>query len=238
MIQHDVDRVAVSTDGIQWEDLPETNYPGPYTIADDLEWVDPYYFFCSDTLLLRLHKDSTKWEHIHVPYTELTRGPSPTIHTYSMVGYNQYLFIAWSGQGVVASNVYGATWFRINEGLTNLRSCALSIFNGDLVLGVEGGVWRRALSSIITQTQDPGKALLFTAFPNPAMEEIRIQFSTPSLPGEFTCILYNTQGVMVRRTTLSGDADKVMSVSDLIPGIYFIHVLAGEYTGWVKILKQ
>lgn len=238
MLQHDVDIVAVSSNGIDWEDLPETNYPGPYYIADDLEWLDPYYFFCADTLLLRLHKDSTKWEHIHVPFTNLTRSPAPTIHTYSMVGYNQHLFIAWYGQGVVASDDYGATWYRINEGLSNLRSCALSIVNGDLVLGVEGGVWRRALSSIITQTQKPGKELLFRASPNPARDEIRIRLSTPSFPGEVTFILYDAQGVAVRSTTFSGDYDKVLSVSDLIPGIYFLYGQAGEYEGWVKIMKQ
>ena len=238
MTQHGSEVVAVSDNGIDWDDLPKETHVDPYFIADDLAWVDPYYFFAVDTLLLRLHKDSTVWEHVHMPFTLLTRAPAPFINTYSMVGHDHALMIAWYGQGVLLTEDYGETWSRINDGLTNMRSSALSIINGDLVLGVEGGVWRRALSTIITNTNTTQHKLAFTVAPNPASDVISIQMDIANLTGEVMFTLFDAQGKAIRTLAHQGETQYEMSMTGIVPGIYFLQARAGKYFGMKKIVKQ
>ncbi|MCB0794017.1 MAG: hypothetical protein KDB88_04700 [Flavobacteriales bacterium] len=97
------------------------------------------------------------------------------------------------------------------------RIDANDVVPGDYTLGFR----HSALS-----TNDQTRTSALSVFPEPASDLVRIQGIPPSWMGQ-ELVLSNSQGQEVRRTKVK-ERNMSLSVSDLVPGPYFITVVGGD----------
>jgi hypothetical protein len=76
--------------------------------------------------------------------------------------------------------------------------------------------------SIFSAVQNVSTKNTLSVFPNPAFDKLFISDMTSAIQTE----LWNTSGVRLKKTMLQ--KDETLDISDLIPGIYLLHVISRE----------
>lgn len=218
--------ILISNNGIEWAEIPKPEHPDLHFFIDFVYWMEPYYFMGQGNLLLRLHKDSSAWEEMTVPVSDVYS------HPLSMMSHNDVLFLTVFGRGVYASDDQGLSWYPVNEGLTNFRSITLSKDEDFLYLGVDGGVWKRRLSDMVVSTKDPERHVQYSS------TIITKDIFTIQLPdvSYFSFQLYSTDGkILLQKNVYDSSYD--FDLDNLPSGLYYLNIYSPGYHDVRRIMK-
>lgn len=208
--------VLTSDNGIAWTALPKPEHPNLHFFLDFVYWMEPYYFTGSNELLLRLHKDSSTWEEMIEPFSDVSG------HSVALLSHEDVLFLTVFGEGVFGSKDHGQTWYTINEGLTNFKTITLTKDYDFLYLGTEGGVWKRPLNELTVGIHDPVLAgptktsCLVTA------DHVSLNL-VDAFSGNVNVLVFSADGRFLFETkTENGLVD--INLSDVPSGLYYLNI--------------
>jgi hypothetical protein len=88
----------------------------------------------------------------------------------------------------------------------------------------------------ITQNRDNSNDHNFMVFPNPAMDQLMVKFPYDA-SGNYTCHIYNMQGMVCLSSVVSSSSGVKIDVSKLTPGIYNLLLSNGYNTNRAKFIK-
>lgn len=232
------ENVLKSSDGVIWENIKfNLNSFGNNRIK--MVHTHRGYFFAelvSGTF--RLSPGSTQWTTILNPFpVQNPSAPDPTF--IAMVSYDTMLIGASYGHGVFRSSDDGSSWSSINGDLNDFQTHVLKIVNGNLLLGVDGGVWKLELDDIsAVHNVAYQTTLIFSASPSPANDELTIHLQANEMYDDVHLALFDTRGVLVTSQKYS-TMDKIsLDVHDLPSGVYYLHVRVGHEHGTISIMKN
>lgn len=222
-------KLLTSEDGIEWTLLPQPEHPDLNSSPQLVYYMDPFYFTGSYDLLLRLHKDSTRWEEVTEPFSDVRSYPI------SILSHHDVLFLTVFGEGVFGSKDHGQTWYTINEGLTNFKTITLTKDYDFLYLGTEGGVWKRPLSDLTVGISEPPVEI------NPDKTCLITNNSVPlNLPygftADFNVRLFSSNGRLLQENSLEGQAESI-ELGDFPSGMYFIYINSSDFQSVKRIFK-
>lgn len=152
---------------------------------------------------------------------------------------------AGTDSGVLLRKNNSIGWSDAGTGLPpSTQVFALSIMNGDLYAGTNSGIWRRALSEMITSVGDhdreiPSIISLSRNYPNPFTTATTIEYIIPQ--SEFVTLrIFNAFGQEVKTLIESkqpaGIQAQTFQGDDLHSGIYFYRLTAGNQTHSEKMI--
>ncbi|MEP6795384.1 MAG: hypothetical protein ABJB16_13725 [Saprospiraceae bacterium] len=218
-----------SDDGIHWSVLPQTEDPYFHFNCDGVYYLSPYYYVSADTVLLRLHEDSSTWEKIRIPVAHTFYPSSPIIPAFSMTSYGDFLLLSYFGHGVFGSVDFGNTWYEINEGLTNYKTVELSAIGSDLYLGVDGGVWKRPLNDLNVAIHSPVNEIesCFTVTPNPVWDDLNIKFDRDDFKNGWLS-LFSYDGKKQLTRYIESSADLKITANEIPAGLYCITYISSK----------
>jgi len=156
------------------------------------------------------------------------------------------IFAGSCGEGVFLSTNNAANWTSVNSGLPNYSLIkSLVVFDNYLFAGiVNGGVWRRPLSEMITSVGGSSDGLvtnfaLEQNFPNPFNPSTTIRYSIPI--SEFVTlkvydVLGNEVATLVNEEKPVGTYEVEFSSERLSSGIYYYELRAGQFTQTRKMI--
>jgi hypothetical protein len=78
---------------------------------------------------------------------------------------------------------------------------------------------------------------LFNIYPNPTPGDFMLEYTGNDKPLQTTVEIYSMSGMKLTAGTYSSETRHMLSVSNLAPGIYFIHVITGKNAEVVKLVK-
>ena len=107
--------------------------------------------------------------------------------------------------------------------------------------GDEGsGAQNPQLEKSLTRDNDPSVGTLkqLKVYPNPTTENFILELTGETPADKITVDVYGIWGEKVLTTTLNGERKHEFSLSDKPSGVYFIHVVTGDKTETLKIIKQ
>lgn len=168
-------------------------------------------------------------------------------------GYNWVYALAVSGAdlfagaagGVHLSTDNGATWTVVDSGLTQTGITSLIVDSSNIFAGMGvTGVWRRALSEIITAVQPlssdpPSEFALKQNYPNPFNPSTVIAYSLP-VSAMVSLKVYDVLGremkTLVAERQNAGEHSAAFNGNNLLSGVYFYMLQAGTYHEMKKML--
>ena len=115
--------------------------------------------------------------------------------------------------------------------------------NGDAFLVLENakwGTWFGTAQRDLTDTYEFTDAFELGAFPNPASDQVTIQFANPTAHNALLEI-YNIQGQLVESTQIDGGADHVQhnqNIDALSNGVYLVKILIDNQYATTKLTIQ
>ncbi|MBK9097150.1 MAG: T9SS type A sorting domain-containing protein [bacterium] len=159
--------------------------------------------------------------------------------------------------GVYLSTNNGTNWTEVNSGLSYENDYIYSlaildqyIFAGTLHLN--GGVWRRPLSEMVTSIENdienyPAQFLLEQNYPNPFNPSTKIRYTIPNViasetkQSQFVSLkIYDVLGKevagLVDEYKTAGEYEVKFNASQLPSGTYFYQLKAGEFTAVKKMI--
>ncbi|MBK7965391.1 MAG: T9SS type A sorting domain-containing protein [Bacteroidetes bacterium] len=148
--------------------------------------------------------------------------------------HNSYLF-AGTESGVYYTTNSGNTW-NFAFGMTNNDIFSLEIIGNQIFAGTNGGgVFKNG--SLLTALDEAGKTeQQFQLFPNPANEEINIQFQNTSVNLNNISIS-NLVGENIIQRELYQEKQLKINIENLQPGIYFINSSGEKGSSSQKFVK-
>ncbi len=157
-----------------------------------------------------------------------------------LLAEDSLVVVATEYQGIFLSSDWGLTWSNITAGEPGIyRVFALEMDSLYLYAGTERGIWRRALTSLTTNTKNAAHAQAqpVKVSPNPAAQSITIDLSSPTRDANPSTILalFDVKGrKILERPYQNGDQ---LSVAAYSPGVYFISITAGAVSWRGKFVK-
>lgn len=152
-----------------------------------------------------------------------------TIHDF--VSYGSNLFVT-SDYGVFVTSDFGQNWVAINNGLKNLNSNSIIIFNDTLYVATFGnGIWKQSISDINLNIQDYQQSdKLLNIYPNPASDYIHVV--TDSDKARFKII------DMIGKEVLSGNlnSSNKINISEIRCGAYIVLIQIDKKVQMSKLL--
>jgi len=162
----------------------------------------------------------------------------------SFAGSGTNLFAGTGVSGVFLTRNNGTYWTAVNSGLSQVYISALGVFGANLFAGTSKGVWRRALSEMITgvttiATDLPADFNLKQNYPNPFNPSTTIQYALPHR-SQVMLRVYNTLGqqvaALVNDNQDAGIHDVKFDGSGLASGVYFYRLSTEAYVAAKKML--
>jgi photosystem II stability/assembly factor-like uncharacterized protein len=161
-------------------------------------------------------------------------------NTVSAIAFDDSIIIVGlSRGGVYISQDHGASWQRINEGLSNLSIMSLAVSVSNLIAGTVGsGIWYRPLSDIYNYLNIPAGDIapgfsLSQNYPNPVNSGTTICFSLPYRTYT-TLKIFDQSGSILASLVdgfLASGSHKVFFDGGCLPnGIYYYTLTSGSYT--------
>ncbi len=154
------------------------------------------------------------------------------------------LFIASTVGNVYYMNTGERQWHSITEGLPTKTVTSMVIDDSVLFAGVDGGVWKRRISEILTSiglkpAATPSGFLLEQNFPNPSNPSTVIRYALPYecfVTLKIVDILGREIATLVDREQYRGSYSVTFSGEHLSSGIYFYQLRAGRYAQTKKLV--
>ena len=151
--------------------------------------------------------------------------------------------------GVYLSTNNGANWTTVNSGLPyeNEYIYSLAVLGPYLFAGtlnLNGGVWRRPLSEMVTSVEDPSTTLptqftLYQNYPNPFNPSTVISYKLP-VSSDVTIKVYDVLGnevaTLVDGYKPAGNYEVEFYASNLPSGTYFYQLRAGSFIETKKMI--
>jgi hypothetical protein len=131
----------------------------------------------------------------------------------------------------------GASWQRVNTGLTDTMIYSLGITGTDLYAGVaSGGIWKRALSELVVGVDAatplvPGDFTLEQNYPNPFNGVSQIGFRIPEAAAvklKVFDLLGREVAVLVNEHKPAGSYQVRFEAGNLSSGVYVYKLTAGS----------
>jgi hypothetical protein len=151
----------------------------------------------------------------------------------------------YDSAGVFYSSNAGAEWRAVNEGLGAVNISSIAMNGAYLYVGlINGSVWRRPLSEIITAANEEPSSIpvayaLSQNYPNPFNPVTTIAYAIP-VQSHTTLRVYTVHGQLVATLVdaLEGPGYKSVAfdASRLPSGVYFCRLQAAGYTDVKKLL--
>jgi len=128
-------------------------------------------------------------------------------------------------------------------GIVDLNADRINATNGDAFIFIENarwGTWYGTGQRNLTSTETLTDAFELGVFPNPAKDNLSINYTNPS--GEDAQIeLYNIQGSLIQTMQVNGSVNtnnQSMDISELASGIYLVKLLIGNEFATHKVTIQ
>ena len=180
-------------------------------------------------------------------WTNVTEGlPNNGIFDIKFSGNN--VFVLTNSGGISLSSDNGENWTLVNEGIVDSLIMTLAVTDSFLLAGSgsEGGIWRRALSEMITVTsvEDPSGSILSAFdlnqnYPNPFNPMTKIKFTIPK-SGKVKLAAYNLTGeevaLLFDGIKHVGSHTVEWNAANFSSGIYFYRLQAGDFTQTKKMV--
>jgi hypothetical protein len=147
-------------------------------------------------------------------------------------------YVNTTNSGVFLSTNNGASWNKVNYGLTDTSVIALAVCGANLFAATISGVYRRPLSEMITRVES-GQHLtlqysLEQNYPNPFNPSTVIKYAIP-FESKVSIRFYNSLGQIVREVNAGnrqlGSYEINFNSSGLASGIYFYSIKAFSTDG-------
>ncbi|MGA9293039.1 MAG: T9SS type A sorting domain-containing protein [Ignavibacteriaceae bacterium] len=182
---------------------------------------------------------------IQLNHTGLIDTPISDFAVYNNETGGTYLFASSYQYGVFLSTNNGINWTAVNTGLTRLLVHTMCICGTNLYVGTDGaGVWKRPLSELLTSVEKLPAGLqmnfnLSQNYPNPFNGTTNIIYSIPK--ATFVTIkVYDILGkeiaTLVKEEKKAGSYEVEFNGSNLVSGIYFYRMKAGDFIQTKKII--
>ena len=97
-----------------------------------------------------------------------------------------------------------------------------------------------SIVTVVTGEEDPAALLQkasFKLWPNPTTGKFILEQAGGSPGGNVAVAVYGMHGEKVMTRELTGEKKYQISISEFPAGLYFVKVVAGEYTGTIKLIK-
>ena len=235
-----------STDkGVNWTAMPLSTY-----------WAGSFVLIPNETGELKIFAGTYSGVYLSTNngtnWTQLNAGPNRSVYSLAisqneMSGTN--LFAGTFLGGVFQSNNNGVNWTAINTGLPyeNDYIFSLAILGQYIFAGtanLDGGVWRRPLSELVTSvevTDDklPTHFSLLQNYPNPFNPSTTISYTLST--SDFVSlkvydVLGNEVAILVDEEKPAGSYEVEFDATDLSSGIYFYQLQAGSFIETKKMI--
>jgi photosystem II stability/assembly factor-like uncharacterized protein len=168
--------------------------------------------------------------------------PEGGVDLFAVSGANLF---AGNESGVFLSTDCGKSWTAVNSGLPQKTPISAFAASGNILFaGTEGnGVWRRALSELITAVEGssevPAKFILEQNYPNPFNPTTTIRYALPEKV-HVTLTVFNTLGqrvaTLVQGEVEAGFHEAVFDASGLASGVYLYRLTAGSFVETHKLV--
>jgi hypothetical protein len=94
------------------------------------------------------------------------------------------------------------------------------------------------ISGSIIHRRSAANEIMFSVYPVPSTDRIVVKWSVP-MNNDAALTIYDLQGQLMKQSQMKSGVplQKVVDISDLSPGVYFISLRSGEFRSVVKMIK-
>lgn len=234
------ENILISHDGIIWEnityDFPEFDILSGFD-ASALWHFDGSTYAYMNNFFGKLLDGGNHWEAVNLPVPP-TSNALINHPVQFLTNHGNTLISGVLGQGVFTSNDKGNTWARI-RGLEDGQINMAKIFDDELYVGVNGGVWKKSLNDITTGSNDtPILNEQISVYPLPASDFLTINFPDHFLSEDIRLVLLDNTCRLTKSKIVQPVSIVQLDVHDVVPGIYFLQISSGNHVEIVKVVKQ
>jgi hypothetical protein len=155
---------------------------------------------------------------------------------FGLASIDTNVFAASYSSGISYSSDCGIHWNQINEGLPYLRATAVAIGSQSLFASVDGVLYSRAASDVITRVEEdrhsiPKSVTLDQNYPNPFNPTTMISYSLSSVSSVRLRVfdaLGQCVSILVGGMQPAGDHHVVWNAAGLPSGLYFYQLQTGS----------
>ena len=169
--------------------------------------------------------------------------PSENVSSFLPYGSAEIL-TTWAGVYVTTNN--GGNWTNVTSNLSSNSYVAFSsvLSDADLYVGGGPGVWKRPISEIIVSVSTPSSEIpsaytLAQNYPNPFNPNSIIRYELP-MQSHVSLKVFDMLGrevaTLVNDVKQPGEYAVTFDGSDLVSGVYFYRLDAGNFTSVKKLL--
>ena len=113
------------------------------------------------------------------------------------------------------------------------------MIEGEIYIGVEGGIWKRPLSEFAAVgINEMMNDLNFSVTPIPAHDVININFGNIQEKETIHFSLFDSKGTCIKIHETANCSNIQMDVRDIPAGIYFLQTRIGGRQGMIKVVKN
>ncbi len=163
----------------------------------------------------------------------------------SILGYNAYSLDTVTGvynrinSSLITATVYTDASPKNGKNYYMVRALKLEKGASGTYFNLSQGIFDTAWINVVGVKEIAEAGMNFNVFPNPASEQVAIQFSLKEASGVkllLSDILGNAVRVEMEQQFSSGDHMHILNVADLQPGVYFYTLMAGEQSAVKKVV--
>jgi len=228
--------ILISDDGVAWQDITFDLETGGIYDVSALHYHNGTVFAVLRDGLYRLPVFQKNWERLQWPVVNPDDAFFPGI---TFESHNNILIAGVEGQGMFISGNNGNTWLGVNEGLEDLLVLSSTMIEGEIYIGVEGGIWKRPLSEFATVgTNENINDLNFSVSPVPAHDYININFGDIHEKETILFSLFDSKGTCIKTLEAEAYSNIQMDVRDVPSGIYFLQARINDRQGIIRFFKN
>jgi hypothetical protein len=161
--------------------------------------------------------------------------PNKTVGTNIFAGTNCGIFLSTDD---------GTSWSAADTDSVSTQASAIVVCKDYIFAGINGGVWKRPFSEILTSVKDNGSNLpirfsLSQNYPNPFNPTTTISFALPKTSFvnlKIFDLLGREVAIIVSEEMSAGSYTKQLNAANMSSGIYFYRLQAGLFTVTKKLV--
>lgn len=220
-----------------------TNWVGSFLVGGA---VPRYIRFIGSTMFAGTSNGVYRSTNFGINWTPSNNGIEQTEVNFIAIQDTNTLFASTSDSGLYVSLDNGNNWFAANDGLPSLNLTGVRSTGTNLYCGTsEYGIWRRPVSSLLTDFNEsktaelPSDFYLAQNYPNPFNPTTTIQYSIPQRSKvilKVYDILGNEVATLINEEKPAGVYTVNFDATQLASGIYFYRLKAGSFVETKKMI--